>query len=32
MALNLPGTALSMKENEKERDYVTAGDPLLWLN
>ncbi|MDZ7337914.1 MAG: hypothetical protein ONB30_05190 [candidate division KSB1 bacterium] len=21
-----------IKESEKERDYVTAGDPLLWLN
>jgi len=26
------GDGFIMKENEKERDYVTAGDPLLWLN
>jgi hypothetical protein len=26
------GDGFIMKEDEKERDYVTAGDPLLWLN
>ncbi len=26
------GDGFIMKENEKERDYVSAGDPLLWLN
>jgi len=26
------GDGFIMKENEKERDYVTSGDPLLWLN
>src|SRR4030042_4053074 len=26
------GNGFILKEEEKERDYVTAGDPLLWLN
>ncbi|MCR4438446.1 MAG: hypothetical protein QHJ34_06100 [bacterium] len=26
------GQGFIIKENEKERDYVTAGDPLLWVN
>ena len=26
------GNGFNMIENEKERDYVTAGDDLLWLN
>ena len=26
------GNGFVIPENEKERDYVTAGDPLLWLN
>ncbi|HDP97878.1 MAG TPA: hypothetical protein ENN22_01685 [bacterium] len=26
------GDGFIMKEDEKERDYVTAGDDLLWLN
>lgn len=26
------GNGFIMKEDEKERDYVTAGDDLLWLN
>ena len=26
------GNGFIMKETEKERDYVTAGDDLLWLN
>ena len=26
------GDGMIMKENEKARDYVTAGDDLLWLN
>ncbi|MBC7185842.1 MAG: hypothetical protein H5U38_02295 [Calditrichaeota bacterium] len=25
------GQGFIIKENEKERDYVTAGDPLLWV-
>lgn len=26
------GNGFIMKENEKERDYISAGDDLLWLN
>ncbi|MGQ9559201.1 MAG: hypothetical protein ACUVWA_01685 [Candidatus Oleimicrobiaceae bacterium] len=26
------GNGFIIQENEKERDYVVAGDPLLWLN
>jgi len=26
------GAGFILQENEKERDYVTAGDDLLWLN
>lgn len=26
------GDGFILKENEKERDYITAGDDLLWLN
>lgn len=26
------GNGMIMKESEKERDYITAGDELLWLN
>ena len=26
------GNGFIIPEDEKERDYVTAGDPLLWLN
>ncbi len=26
------GNGFIMKESEKERDYVTAGDKMLWLN
>jgi hypothetical protein len=26
------GNGFIMKESEKERDYITAGDDLLWLN
>ena len=26
------GNGFVIPEDEKERDYVTAGDPLLWLN
>ena len=26
------GNGFNIPEEEKERDYVTAGDPLLWLN
>ena len=26
------GNGFIIKEEEKERDYVSAGDPLLWLN
>ncbi|MFZ5515043.1 MAG: hypothetical protein ACOY90_00285 [Candidatus Zhuqueibacterota bacterium] len=30
--LDFAGDGFIMKENEVERDYVTAGDDLLWLN